>query len=80
MARAFVIRPFDKKEDSSGKKIDFEKTHSELIGPALEAAGLGGSTTGEIIDAGNDRPFDSLSQAHRQGYDNCAKCLSGSTR
>ena len=55
MARAFVIRPFGKKEDGSGKELDFEQVHDELIGPALEAANLGGSTTGEIVEAGNIR-------------------------
>ena len=34
----------------------------------------------EIIRAGNDRPFTSLAAAHAAGYDNCAKCLGGSTR
>ena len=34
----------------------------------------------EIIGAGNDRPFTSLSAAHGAGFDNCAKCLTGSTR
>ena len=34
----------------------------------------------EIIAAGNDKPFDSLNDAHNAGYDNCAKCLTGSTR
>ena len=34
----------------------------------------------EIIRAGHDRPFNSLQVAHTQGYDNCAKCLRGSTR
>lgn len=55
MARAFVIRPFGIKNDSSGKEIDFERIQNELIGPALLAAGLGGGTTGEIVDAGNIR-------------------------
>jgi hypothetical protein len=55
MARAFVIRPFGKKKDSSGKDVDFDHVHENLIGPALELAGLGGGTTGEIIDAGNIR-------------------------
>jgi len=35
MAQAFVIRPFDKKKDSSGKEIDFERVHKELIDPSL---------------------------------------------
>lgn len=34
----------------------------------------------EIIRAGNDRPYNSLTSAHNAGYDNCAKCLKGSTR
>jgi hypothetical protein len=55
MARAFVIRPFDKKKDSAGKEFDFEAIHATVIGPALKDAGLAGSTTGEIIDAGNIR-------------------------
>jgi len=55
MARAFIIRPFGTKKDSSGTDIDFERVHRELIGPALQEAKLGGGTTGEIIDAGNIR-------------------------
>ena len=55
MVRAFVIRAFGTKRDSSGTEIDFERIHTELIGPALQAAGLGGGTTGEIVDAGNIR-------------------------
>src|ERR671925_1658154 len=55
MAQAFVIRPFDKKKDSSGKEIDFERVHKELIDPSLEAANLKGGTTGKIIDSGNIR-------------------------
>lgn len=53
--RAFVIRPFGIKKDSAGNAVDFDRVHAELIGPALEQAGLVGSTTGEIIDAGNIR-------------------------
>jgi len=56
MRRVFVIRPFEKKKDSSGKELDFERVHRELIGPALEAAAsFQGSTTGEIVEAGNIR-------------------------
>lgn len=55
MARAFVIRAFGTKTDSSGKKIDFERVHRELIDPALKAAGLGGGTTGELVEPGNIR-------------------------
>jgi hypothetical protein len=55
MARAFTIRPFNKKKDSKGNEIDFEDVHNKLIGPAIDAAGLGGGTTVEIIEAGNIR-------------------------
>src|SRR5215469_2030006 len=55
MKRAFVIRPFGKKADASGTAIDFEHVHEHLIVPALKDAGLGGGTTGEIIEAGNIR-------------------------
>jgi hypothetical protein len=34
----------------------------------------------EIIHAGHAVPFNSLSDAHSRGYDNCAYCLGGSTR
>lgn len=34
----------------------------------------------EIIRAGNDKPYTSLDAARRDGYDNCAYCIGGSTR
>lgn len=34
----------------------------------------------EIIAAGNDKPYDSLSNAISDGYDKCHHCLGGSTR
>lgn len=34
----------------------------------------------EIINAGNDRPFNTLEGARGQGYDNCAYCLGRSYR
>lgn len=34
----------------------------------------------EIIRAGHDRPYNSLSTAHNAGLDNCAYCIGGSTR
>jgi hypothetical protein len=55
MARAFIIRPFGTKKDSSGAEIDFERVDRELIRPSLEAVNLGGGSTGEIVDAGNIR-------------------------
>ena len=55
MPRSFVIRPFGKKSDSNGREIDFDVVHETLIRPALEASGLAGGTTVEIVDAGNIR-------------------------
>jgi hypothetical protein len=55
MQQAFIIRAFKTKKDSAGTEVDFERIHRELIAPAIEAAGLGGGTTGKIIDAGNIR-------------------------
>lgn len=41
-----------------------------------------GCQIGEIIRAGHARIFspDSLTHAHTEGYDNCAKCIGGSQR
>src|SRR5258708_32703547 len=55
MARAFIVRPFGTKQDSSAKEVNFERVHQELIKPALEANDLAGDTTGEIVEAGNIR-------------------------
>src|ERR1700730_7267025 len=55
MQQAFIIRAFNTKKDSAGREVDFERIHRELIAPAIEAAGLGGGTTGKIIHAGNIR-------------------------
>jgi hypothetical protein len=55
MPRAFVIRPFGTKMDSKQQAIDFENVQSKLIGPAIAATGLEGSTTVEIESAGNIR-------------------------
>jgi len=55
MPRAFIIRPFGTRTDKGGQEINFEQISAILIEPALKAAGLGGGTTGEIIEAGNIR-------------------------
>jgi hypothetical protein len=34
----------------------------------------------EIIRAGHERPYTTLSAAHAAGFDNCAYCIGGSTR
>lgn len=55
---------------------------------------LGNQRTKEVHDTGNEHPNcqlpeirerktftpDTLSQAHKEGYDNCAWCLGGSRR
>lgn len=48
--RAFIIRPFGIKSE-----IDFDGVEEKLIGPALDALGVTGRTTGEIIGQGNIR-------------------------
>jgi hypothetical protein len=55
VTRAFIIRPFLKKKDSSGREINFERIDEQLILPALRAAKVSGETVGEIIEAGNIR-------------------------
>lgn len=45
-----------------------------------ENTAANGCQIDEIIVAGHDCPFDSLSAAHGAGYDNCAKCLGDSHR
>lgn len=49
-----------------------------------EVHDLDKETTGcqidKIIAAGHERPYNSLGQAQRDGYDNCAHCLGGSRR
>lgn len=34
----------------------------------------------QIIDAGHDKPYIFLHQAHAEGFDNCGNCMIGSTR
>src|ERR1043165_8444711 len=50
MTRAFIVRPFGRKHD-----IDFDAVEADLIVPALKAAGIEGTTTLEIVQAGNIR-------------------------
>ena len=48
--RAFIIRPFGKKNG-----IDFDAVARKLISPALEAVGAQGRETLDIVEAGNIR-------------------------
>ncbi len=47
-----------------------------------EDTSASGCQIDEIFSAGHGVGFlpDTLSQAHTEGYDNCAKCIGGSTR
>ena len=47
---AFIVRPFGIKNE-----VDFDKVDELLIQPALRAAGILGSTTASILEAGNIR-------------------------
>jgi tetratricopeptide (TPR) repeat protein len=48
--RAFIVRPFGKKQE-----VDFDRVQKELIDPALADARITGDTTAEILEAGNIR-------------------------
>ena len=50
MRRVFIVRPFGTKNE-----VDFDAVEAKLIQPALAGAGLQGSTTAEIFEAGNIR-------------------------
>ena len=50
MQKAFIVRPFGIKEG-----VDFDAVEAQLIVPALKQAGMDGSTTTEIFEAGNIR-------------------------
>jgi len=47
---AFIVRPFGTKNG-----IDFDRVQGELIAPVLDALGIDGRTTEEIVRAGNIR-------------------------
>ncbi len=55
----FVVRPFGvrtvKSPAGEPLAVDFDRIHAELIAPAMAAAGLVGSTTEAIVEAGNIR-------------------------
>lgn len=48
--RAFIVRPFGTKNS-----INFDQVEKDLIAPALDAAGITGRTTAEIMAPGNIR-------------------------
>lgn len=53
--RAFVVRPFNIKENRDGESVDFERVDRELISPVIKQLGLSGGTTGEFLLQGDIR-------------------------
>ncbi len=55
-------------------------TKKEIHDLDNENTSANGCQIDEIINAGHDKPFNSLSDAHSEVFDNCDKCLGDSTR
>src|SRR6202789_607488 len=51
-AVCFVIMPFGRKPDAAGRMVDFDHIYSEVMAPAVEAAGLEGIRADEEQGAG----------------------------
>jgi hypothetical protein len=51
-AVCFVIMPFGRKPDAAGRSVDFDHIYSEVMAPAVEAAGLDGIRADEEQGAG----------------------------
>ncbi len=52
MIRGFIVRPFDTKDVSPTRKVDFERIDRELISPALDQLKIHGRTTLDIMRQG----------------------------
>lgn len=63
----------------SGERYLANVNKDEVHDLDQEDARPNGCQIDEIIKAGNDRPYTSLTAAHEAGFDNCAKCLGEST-
>jgi hypoxanthine-guanine phosphoribosyltransferase len=65
-----------------GKRFVGNANNDEVHDLDNEKTGANECQIDEIIDAGHAVTFtpDTLDQAHRQGYDNCAYCIGGSAR
>lgn len=64
----------------NGEKFLGNKKKLEVHDLDKEDTNVNGCQIDEIIRAGNDKPYTSLAAAKNDDYDNCAKCLCGSTR
>lgn len=67
---------------SNNKRFLGNKNTTEVHDLDIEDTSASGCQINEIIRAGNDVYFtpDTLAQARSEGFDNCAKCIGGSTR
>ena len=65
-----------------GKRFVGNTSKKEVHDLDNEKTGENQCQIDEIISAGHAVTFvpDTLSQAHQQGYDNCAHCIGGSAR
>lgn len=65
-----------------GKRFLGNKNKTEVHDLTREDKNPNGCQVDEFLRAGHGVYFvpDNLQQAHTEGYDNCAKCLGGSTR
>ena len=68
------------KGNMNGERYCGNSNTTEVHDLDNEDTASNGCQIDEIIAAGHDKPFDTLAAAHSAGYDDCAKCLSGSTR
>jgi len=66
MRRAFIVRPFETKEVSPDRKVDFDRIDRELISPALTQLKIHGRTTADILRQGEIQGdmFHRLMTAH----------------
>lgn len=66
----------------NSKRFLGNKNKMEVHDLTKEDKNSNGCQIDEFLRVGHGVGFtpDSLDQAHRDGYDNCAKCIGGSTR
>ncbi|WP_119072005.1 hypothetical protein [Aggregatilinea lenta] len=59
---------------------NIDSDHREVHDLDNEKTGSNQCQIDEVIAAGNDRPYNSLEAAKREGFDNCHWCIGDSTR
>jgi hypothetical protein len=72
---------FDTASREAGRFLG-NKSKKEVHDQHKEDASKSGCQIDEFLKAGHGVYFrpDAVDQAHREGYDNCAKCIGGSGR